>query len=285
MDTRFAIVAGAAALLVLLWTTMYTVSETERALLIEFGEIQDPELEPGLDWKLPWQDVRRFDARVQVLDTRPTEYLTQESKILEVDAFVIWRIASNQQYYTATGGNVERARDLIAQRAIDGLKNKVSQRTLNDVVSGKRDEMMAELTKEVAERTNPELGVEIIDIRVKKVDYPEGAIESVFGRMRADRDREAREYRAEGREQAEKIRAEAEKERTVIVAEAFRSAQKLRGEGDARAAAVSAAAYGKDPEFFRFWRSMQAYRESFAAPENVIVVQPDSPFFSEMKGR
>lgn len=285
MDNRMiAVVAFVAAVLVV-WSCTFTVSETDRAMVIEFGEIQKPEVAPGFHWKLPWQDARRFDARMQVLDTRPTEYLTQESKILEVDAFVIWRIADNQQFYTATGGQITRARELIVQRAVDGLKNKVSQRTLNDVVSGKRDEMMAELTKEVASRTNPEIGVEIIDIRVKKVDYPQGAIESVFARMRADRDREAREYRAEGKEEAEKIRAESEKQRTVLVAEAFRQAQKARGEGDARAAAVSAAAYGKDPEFYKFWRSMIAYREAFATPDTVMVVQPDNDFFRQMKGR
>jgi membrane protease subunit HflC len=285
MDTRMMVMIGGVVALLLAWTSVFTVSETERALLLEFGEIRKPTLEPGIDVKLPWQDVLRFDARAQVLDTRPTEYLTQESKILLVDAFVVWRIADNQQFYIATSGTLLRARDLLAQRAIDGLKNKVSQRTLVDVVSGKRDEMMEELTREVAERALPELGVEVLDIRVKKVDYPERAVGAVFDRMRTDREQEAREHRAEGREEAEKIRAEADKTRVVTLAEAFRKAQQLRGEGDAKAAAIGAAAYGKDPEFYRFWRSMIAYRDALATPGNVMVVQPDSAFFKQMEGR
>lgn len=285
MDTRIMAMMGGLLVLLLAWSSVFTVSETERALLLEFGEIRKPTLEPGLDVKLPWQDVLRFDARAQVLDTRPTEFLTQESKILEVDAFVVWRIADNQQFYIATSGALLRARDLVAQRAIDGLKNKVSERTLLDVVSGQRDEMMEELTREVAERVLPELGIEVLDIRVKKVDYPERAVGAVFDRMRADREQEAREHRAEGREEAEKIRAEADKTRVVTLAEAFREAQTLRGKGDAKAAAISAAAYGKDAEFYNFWRSMIAYRDALASPDNVMVVQPDSAFFKQMQGR
>lgn len=286
MDKHMMVIVGAVVGLIAFWSSTYTVKETERALLIEFGQIQNPDLAPGFGFKLPWQDVRRFDARVQVLDTTPTEYVTRESNKLDVDAYVVWRIADNQQFYTATGGGqLLRARDLLAQRAIDGLKNKVSQRTLNEVISGKRDEMMAELTKEVAVATLTELGVEVVDIRVKKVDYLESNRESVFRRMRSDREREAREYRAEGKEESEKIRSEAEKQRTVILAEAFRAAQRLRGAGDARSAAIYSAAYGKDPEFFQFWRSMQAYRESLASPENVMVIQPDNDFFRQMKGR
>lgn len=285
MDARMKIMIGVAAALLLAWTCIYTIKETERALLIEFGDIKQPELTAGLGGKLPWQDVVRFDARVQVMDTRPTEYLTQEKKILVVDAFVIYRIADNQQFYTATGGQIARARDLLAQRAIDGLKNKVSQRTLTEVVSGKRDEMMVELTNDLAARTMSELGVEVIDVRVKRADYPEAALNSIFQRMSTEREREAREHRSEGKEEAEKIRAEADKERVVLLASAFRDAQKTRGAGDGKAAAIYAAAYGKDPEFFNFWRSMLAYQESFAGPENIMVVQPDNAFFRQMEGR
>ncbi|MFZ5756947.1 MAG: protease modulator HflC [Pseudomonadota bacterium] len=286
MDRKVMVIIGAVGALLLLWSSTFTVSETERALLREFGEIRNPDLAPGIGFKLPWQDVVRFDGRVQVMDTRPTEYLTKESKILVVDAFVIFRIADNQQFYTATsGGNLASAQDLLVQRVIDGLKNKVSQRTLVDVVSGKRDEMMAELTGDVGKLARPEFGVEVLDIRVKKVDYPESAVDAVFDRMRTERQQEAREHRSEGKEEAEKIRAEAEKQRTVLLAEAFRQAQRTRGEGDAKAAAVYASAYGKDAEFFQFWRSMQAYRESFAGPENIMVIQPDNAFFRQMQGR
>lgn len=286
MDRNTMIIGGVVGALLLAWSCVFTVKETERALLLEFGQIVKPELTPGLKGKLPWQDVRRFDARVQVLDTTPTEFVTRESNKLEVDAYVTWRIADNQQFYTATrGGQMNLARDLLAQRAIDGLKNKVSQRTLQEVVSGARDEMMAELTAEVATTALAEIGVQVIDIRVKKVDYLDSNLESVFRRMRADREREAREFRAEGKEESEKIRSQAEKERTVILADAFRDAQRLRGDGDAKSAAIYAAAYGKDPEFFQFWRSMQAYRESFASPENVLVIQPDNAFFRQMEGR
>lgn len=286
MDKKMLVLIGAIFGVLLLWSCTFTVNETERALLREFGEIRNPDIAPGLGFKLPWQDVIRFDARVQVMDTRPTEYLTKESKILVVDAFVIYRIADNQQFYTATnGGDMLRAQDLLVQRVIDGLKNKVSERTLTDVVSGKRDEMMAELTGDVGKLARPEFGVEVLDIRVKKVDYPESAVDAVFGRMRTERQQEAREHRSEGKEEAEKIRAEAEKQRTVLMAEAFRDAQRTRGEGDARAASIYAAAYGKDAEFFQFWRSMQAYRESFTGPENVMVIQPDNAFFRQMQGR
>lgn len=286
MDKRMIFTVAGAALLLLGWSTLFTVKETERALLLEFGQIVKPDLAPGIKVKLPWQDVRRFDARVQVLDTSPTEFVTRESNKLDVDAYVIWRIADNQQFYTATGGGqMVRARDLLAQRAIDGLKNKVSQRTLQEVISGARDEMMAELTSEVAAAVVAEMGVEVVDIRVKKVDYLDSNVESVFRRMRTDREREAREFRAEGKEEAEKIRSEAEKQRTVILAEAFREAQQLRGDGDGKSAAIYAAAYGKDPEFFQFWRSMQAYREALASPDNIMVIQPDNDFFRQMKGR
>ena len=286
MDRQMIVIAAVVGAVLLAWSSLYTVKETERALLLEFGQIVKPELTPGLKAKLPWQDVRRFDARVQVLDTTPTEFVTRESNKLEVDAYVTWRIADNQMFYTATGGGqMLRARDLLAQRAIDGLKNKVSQRTLQEVVSGARDEMMAELTREVAAASLTELGVQVIDIRVKKVDYLDSNVEAVFRRMRTDREREAREFRAEGKEEAEKIRADAEKQRTVLLADAFRDAQRIRGDGDARSAAIYSAAYGKDPEFFQFWRSMEAYRESFASPENVLVVQPDNAFFRQMGGR
>jgi membrane protease subunit HflC len=286
MDRRIMVLAGLAALVIMVWLSTYTIRETDRALLMEFGEIVDADLPPGIGVMLPWQKVVRFDGRVQVMDTRPTDYVTKESKILVVDAYVVYRIADNQQFYTATnGGDLSRAQMLLGERAIDGLKNKVSQRTLVDVVSGKRDEMMAELTAEVGTLARPEFGVEVLDIRVKKVDYPESAVGAVFDRMRTERQREAREHRSEGKEEAEKIRASAEKERTVLLAEAFRQAQRVRGEGDGKAAAVSAAAYNKDADFYQFWRSMEAYRETFTGPENVLVVQPDNAFFKQMHGR
>lgn len=286
MDKQMMAIIGVVFSLLLLWSCAYTIKETDRALLIEFGEIKKPELKAGLGWKLPWQDVVRFDARVQVMDTRPTEYLTQEKKILVVDAFVVYRIADNQQFYTATGGGqMARARDLLAQRAIDGLKNKVSQRTLTEVVSGKRDEMMVELTGDLAARTMSELGVEVIDVRVKRADYPEAALNSIFQRMSTEREREAREHRSEGKEEAELIRAEADKQRVVLLATAFRDAQRIRGEGDGKAAGIYAGAYSKDPEFFNFWRSMLAYQETFTGPENVLVVQPGNDFFRQMQGR
>lgn len=286
MDRKMIVLVAVAAVLVLALLSTYTIRETERALLMEFGEIVDPDLKPGIHVMAPWQKVVRFDARVQVMDTRPTEYLTKESKILVVDAYVVYRIVDNQQFFTATnGGDLARAQLLVGERAINGLKNKVSQRTLLDVVSGARDEMMAELTAEVSKQARPEFGVEILDIRLKKVDYPESAVGAVFERMRTERQREAREHRSEGKEEAEKIRAEAEKERTVLLADAFRQAQRIRGEGDAKAASVSAAAYNKDADFYNFWRSMEAYRETFNGPENVMVIQPDNAFFKQMQGR
>lgn len=264
--------------------SMYTLRETERGVLLQFGEVIDPDLKPGLGYKLPLvHEIRKFDARTQVSDAERTEFLTQENKFLIVDAFVMWKVANVKKYFTVTGGDPRKAELLLMPRVKDGLKNKVSERTVREVVSGQRDQMMTDLAATVNQAARKELGIQVVDIRVKRVDFPESTSESIYNRMRTEREREAREHRSQGNEMAETIKANADREQRVLLAEAYRKAEILRGEGDGRAAAISGAAFGKDPEFYRFYRSLQAYRASFNKPGDVFVLKGDSEFLKYMK--
>ncbi|WP_210397571.1 protease modulator HflC [Motiliproteus sediminis] len=275
--------AGLAALLLVLIVgskSIYIVSEIERAVLLRFGEVVNPDIQPGLHFKLPVvNEVRKFDARIQTLDSRPQDYLTLEKKRLIVDSFLKWKISNVRTYYTATSGDEFRASDLLSSRMDTGLRNKFGRRTLNEVVSGEREEMMVELTKELNDITSEELGIEVIDVRVKRIDLPAEVSQSVYDRMRTEREREARELRSKGKELAEGIRADADRQRTVILANAFRDAERIRGEGDALAASTYAKAYGQDPEFYSFYRSLGAYRETFSNKGDVMVLEPGSEFF------
>jgi len=275
--------AGLAALLLVLIVgskSIYIVSEFERAVLLRFGEVVNPDITPGVHFKLPViNEVRKFDARIQTLDSRPQDYLTLEKKRLIVDSFLKWRISNVRTYYTATSGDEFRAADLLSSRIDTGLRNKFGERTLNEVVSSEREEMMAELTKELDDIISKELGIEVVDVRVKRIDLPTEVSQSVYDRMRSEREREARELRSKGKELAEGIRADADRQRTVILANAYRAAESIRGEGDALAAATYAKAYGLDPEFYSFYRSLSAYRETFANKGDVMVLDPGSEFF------
>ena len=263
---------------------LYTIKETERGVLLQFGEVIDPDLKPGLHVKLPlMHEVRKFDARTQVSDSERTEYLTKESKFLIVDAYVMWRVDDVQRYFTNTGGDPSKAELLLMPRVKDGLKNKVSERTVHEVVSGQRDKLMTDLTREVNAIAQKEFGIKVVDVRVKRVDFPSSTSESIYNRMRTEREREAREHRSQGTEIAETIKANAEREQRVLLAEAYRKAETLRGEGDAEAAAIAAKAFGKDAEFYRFYRSLQAYRGSFSKPSDVMVLKSDSEFFRYMR--
>ncbi len=263
---------------------LYTIKETERGVLLQFGEVIDPDLKPGLHVKLPlMHEVRKFDARTQVSDSERTEYLTKESKFLIVDAYVMWRVDDVQRYFTNTGGDPSKAELLLMPRVKDGLKNKVSERTVHEVVSGQRDKLMTDLTREVNAIAQKEFGIKVVDVRVKRVDFPSSTSESIYNRMRTEREREAREHRSQGTEIAETIKANAEREQRVLLAEAYRKAETLRGEGDAEAAAIAAKAFGKDAEFYRFYRSLQAYRSSFSKPSDVMVLKSDSEFFRYMR--
>jgi membrane protease subunit HflC len=227
--------------------------------------------------------VRKFERRILTLDAPTQRFLTIEKKPLDVDFYAKWRVIDTQKFYTATNGEEVRAEGLLAQRINTGLRNKFGERTFHEVVSGERDLLMTDLTRDLNEITTSEFGIQLVDVRVKRIDLPSQVSQSVFDRMKSEREREAREHRSTGRELAEKIRATADRQRTVIGANAYRDAQVLRGEGDALAARTYAAAYNADPEFYAFVRSLEAYRASFSNKGDLLVVDSKSEFFRYLK--
>ena len=265
---------------VLLTQSIYVVKETERAVKLRFGEIVEFDVDPGIHFKLPVVNtVRKFDARILTLDAAPQSYLTSEKKALTVDSFVKWRVSDVAKYFTTTGGDEERLRRLLIQRVDAGLRNEFGSRTVKEVVSGQRDELMDKLSNQLNLIAKDELGVEVIDLRVKKIDLPPEVSESVFNRMRTERERLAKELRAQGNEVAEKIRATADKDKTIILADAYREAEEIKGNGDATATATYANAYSKDPEFYDFTRSLKAYQSTFESKSDILLINPDSDFF------
>jgi membrane protease subunit HflC len=282
------LIAGAIALAIA-GNALFIVKETERGVMLKFGKVVDADLQPGLQWKIPMMhEVRKFDARVLTLDARPERFLTVEKKGMIVDSFAKWRIKDVGTYYTATNGEESRAERLLAQRINEGLRNQFAKRSLHEVVSGERDQLMVDLTAQLNTFANKELGIEVVDVRVKRIDLPDQVSESVFNRMTSEREREAREHRSKGKEQAEVIRADADRQRTILEAEAYRESELIRGEGDAKAAAIYAAAYNKDPEFYTFVRSLNAYKETFKGKDDILLVDPESDFFrylNDSKGR
>ncbi|NRF47976.1 protease modulator HflC [Pseudomonas stutzeri] len=267
-------------LAIVLWNSFYIVSQTERAVLLRFGRIVEPDVKPGLHMKIPYvNSVRKFDARLLTLDSTTSRFLTLEKKALMVDSYAKWRVDDAERFYTATSGMKQIADERLARRLEAALRDQFGKRTLHESVSGQRDELMAQVTTSLNRAAQQELGIEVVDVRVKGIDLPREVNRSVFERMSSEREREAREHRAKGKELAEGIRADADRQRRVLLAEAFREAEELRGDGDARAAAIYAAAYGQDQEFYAFHRSLQAYRESFSSKEDVLVLDPNSDFF------
>lgn len=265
-------------------SSVYIVNQIDRAVVLRFGRLIETDVVPGIHLKMPLTDkVFRFDGRLQTADMSPESFFTIENKRLVVDSYIKWRIKNVEAYYKATGGDSRLAADRLSQRVADGLRNQFGRRTLHDVVSGQRDELMAELKTTLNETANTLLGIEVVDIRVKRIDFPPEVSQSVFARMAADREKEAREYRAQGKEQSEVIRADADRQKVVLEANAYRDAERLRGEGDAKAAAIYASAYSKDPEFYAFMRSLNAYRKSFNGKDDLIVVDPKSDFFRYLK--
>jgi membrane protease subunit HflC len=265
-------------------SSVYIVTEYERAVVLRFGRLVQADVPPGLHFKIPVADkVRKFDGRLLTADMRPESFFTVENKRLIVDSYIKWRVKNVENYYKATGGDEMVAAERLASRVADGLRNQFGRRTLHEVVSGKRDELMLELTESLNLVTEDLLGLEVIDIRVKRIDLPPDVSESVFARMAADREKEAREYRSKGQEQAEVIRADADRQRAVLEANAYRDAERIRGDGDAKAAAIFASAYSKDPEFYAFVRSLTAYSNTFKGREDLLVVDPDSDFFRYLK--
>ena len=260
--------------------SLFVVSEVERAVKLRFGEIVQFDVEPGLHFKWPIiNSVRYFDSRILTLDAAPQRYLTSEKKALIVDSFVKWRIKEVSKYFTTTGGDEERLKRLLAQRVDTGLRNEFGVRTVKEVVSGERDELMNQLASQLDRIAQDELGVEVIDLRVKKIDLPAQVSDSVYNRMRTERERLARELRAQGNEVAAVIRARADKSKTVILADAYREAEETKGDGDATATATYASAYSKDPEFYDFTRSLKAYQATFENKSDILLIDPDSDFF------
>ncbi len=263
------------------WQAFFIIQETEKGVLLEFGRVVRADLRPGLHFKTPFvNSVRRFDARILTVDAAPSRYLTKEKKAVMVDSFAKWRVLNEKRFYTSTGGSEARAASLLAQRINNGLRNQFGKRTLHDVVSGERDQLMAELTSQLnAAVQKDELGIIVVDIRVKRIDLPPDVINTAYQRMNSERAREAQEHRSLGREVAESIRAEADRQRTVILAEAYRKAEQLRGTGDAEATSIYAEAYNQDPEFYSFTRSLTAYRDTFNSKGDLLLLEPDNHFF------
>lgn len=262
------------------WNCFYIVAQTEKAVLLQFGRVVQADVQPGLHTKIPYvNQVRKFDARLLTLDTPTQRFLTLEKKAVMVDAYAKWRVADAERYYTATSGLKQIADERLSRRLESGLRDQFGKRTLHEVVSGERDALMAEITTSLNKLAMKELGIEVIDVRVKTIDLPKEVNRSVFERMSTEREREAREHRAKGKELAEGIRADADRQRRVLLADAYRASEELRGDGDALAAAIYAKAYGQDQEFYAFYRSLRAYRESFDSKGDMLVLDPNSEFF------
>lgn len=260
--------------------SVYIVKETERAIKLRFGEVVEADIQPGLHFKIPFVNtIRKFEGRIMTLDARPQAFLTLEKKRLIVDSFVKWRIDNVEKYYTATSGDEFRAADLLSTRIETSLRNQFGERTLTEVVSGAREELMGAVIRALSELAQQELGIEVIDVRVKRIELPQEVSASVYERMRTERLRLARELRSRGKELAEGIRADADRQRTVILADAFREAEIVRGEGDAEAAGIYAEAFNRDAEFYGFYRSLNAYREAFSGSGDLFVLDPKSEFF------
>ena len=278
------ILIGLVVLVAIVSNALYVVNERERAVLLKFGEVVSTDIEPGLHFKIPIvNDVCRFESRLITLDSSPQRYLTAEKKALIVDSFVKWQVADAGKYYTATGGDEFSANSLLASRVDNGLRNKFGERTVYEVVSGERDALMAEITEELDRIALNELGIHVLDVRVKGIDLPPEVSNAVYARMSTEREREARDHRSRGRELAEGIEADADRQNTVIEANAYREAQQIRGEGDAIAAEIYANAFNQDQEFYAFYRSISAYKSSFAGKEDLLVIDPESDFFRYLK--
>ena len=259
---------------------LYIVNEMERAVLLRLGKVVNPDVETGLHFKVPFvEEVRKFDARVLTVDAPAERFLTLEKKALIVDSFAKFQVQNVEKFYTATSGDQRRAEELLKQRINNGLRNEMSRRSLYEVVSGERDELMESLVKNLNLVADDELGVRVVDVRVKQIDLPPEVSQSVYNRMNTERDIEAKEHRAKGQEMAVGIIADADKQTSVILAEAYGDAETIRGDGDAEAAKLYALAFNKDKEFYAFYRSMSAYRKTFAEKGDILLLDPNSDFF------
>ncbi len=277
------IVVGAVVVVLILTNTIYTVHETERAIVLRFGELAEADLQPGVHWKIPFADeVRKFDGRVLTVQVPVQRYLTVQQDPLRVNSFAKWRIGDVARFYRANAGDETRASGRLEERVSEGLRNEISRRTQHDVISGERDQLMADLTAQLNEVMTEEMGVEVIDVRVKQIDLPTEVEEAVFQRMNSDREIKANEERATGAELAIGRQASADREVTVLQAEAYREAEQIRGEGDAKAANIYAAAFNQDSEFYTFYALVTSYPKVFKSKDDVLVLDPESDFFRYM---
>lgn len=278
------ILIGLALVVFIANSSLYVIKETERGVLLRFGEVVNPDIQPGLHWKIPFvNNVRKFEGRVLTVDSQPERFFTLEQKALIVDSYAKFQVSDSAKFYTATNGEEARAAGLLSQRINDGLRNQVAVRSVQEVVSGERDQLMEDITRELNEVALAELGVRVVDVRVKKIDLPPDVSESVYRRMNAEREKEARELRSQGQELAEGIRAAADRQVTVIIANAYKEAEQIRGQGDAQATGIYAEAFNQNPEFYSFTRSLKAYQEAFSGQGDVLLLQPDSEFFRYLK--
>ena len=285
MSIRNILIGIVAALILLLVSDgIFSVHQAERAVLLRFGAVTRTDIEPGLHFKIPIAEkVLKFDAKILTLDSRPERYYTLEKKPLIVDSFVKWRVGDVQRYYTATSGEERRAEQILQERVNEGLRNQISRRDMHEVISGERDLLMQELTEELNNVMTREMGVEVIDVRVKRIDLPGEVSNAVYDRMNSERQIEARQHRATGLELALGIRADADRQSVVISAEAYRDSERLKGDGDARSAQIYADAYNKDPEFYTFYRSINAYANVFSNKGDLLVLDPSGEFFKYLK--
>ncbi len=276
--------AVVATALVGLAMSMFTVDQRQYAVVFQLGEVKRAIAEPGLYFKVPMvQNVRYFEKRIITLDNaEPERFITSEKKNVLVDSYIKWRIIDPKLFYISVGGDESRAKTRLNQTVNAGLREEFGKRTVHDVVSGERDKIMDQM-REKADSDARKIGVQIVDVRVKRVELPTEVSDAVYRRMEAERKRVANELRSEGAAEAEKIRADADRQREIIIAEAYRDAQKIKGDGDAKATSTYAQAFGQNPEFYAFYRSLEAYRGSFKSKNDVLVVEPNSEFFKYMK--
>ncbi len=285
MSARFNMLgAVVATVLVAMAMSMFTVDQRQYAVVFQLGEVKRAIAEPGLYFKVPMvQNVRYFEKRIITLDNaEPERFITSEKKNVLVDSYIKWRIVDPKLYYISVGGDESRAKTRLNQTVNAGLREEFGKRTVHDVVSGEREKIMDKM-REKADADARKIGVQIVDVRLKRVELPTEVSDAVYRRMEAERKRVANELRSEGAAEAEKIRADADRQREIIIAEAYRDAQKIKGEGDAKATSTYAQAFGQNAEFYAFYRSLEAYRGSFKSKNDVLVVEPNSEFFKYMK--
>ncbi|MFC4258300.1 protease modulator HflC [Marinobacter lacisalsi] len=276
--------AGALVVILLVLSSVFIIPETHRGVVLRFGELVETDVPAGLHFKIPVvEQVRQFDIRLLTTDLPAKQYLTIEKKPLDVDSYVAWRIRDVDEYYRSTGGDELRAQSLLLSRIDNGLRDEFGVRTMHEVVSGQRDELMENLTERVNERVMEAFGIEVVDIRVKAIELPQSVSENVYRRMATEREKLAQEFRSRGRELAEGIRADADRQRTVTLAEAFATAEETRGEGDGEAARIYANAYGSDPEFYQLYRSLEAYQKTFSGKDDIMVIDSDNAFLKYLK--